>query len=93
MQRWLDFQGESATLARVKTVSKREAADSFESIGDLVHHGETVLVVKGGKPWLKMVPATASARGKSAAAFKARLDRISRKPIPGVNEVLRRVRR
>jgi hypothetical protein len=40
-----------------------------------------------------MVPAKASAGGKSAAGFKARLDRISRKPIPGASDVLKRTRR
>ena len=77
----------------VKTVSKHQAAESFESLGDLVHSGETVLVVHGGKPWLKMVPAKASAGGKTATDFKARLDRISRKPIAGATEVLKRTRR
>ncbi len=77
----------------VKTVSKHQAAATFESLGSLVHAGETVLVVNGGKPWLKMVPVKASNGGKSAAAFKARLDRISRKPIAGVSEVLQHTRR
>ena len=77
----------------MKTVSKREAAQSFETLGDLVHSGETVLVVDGDRPWLKMVPPSTSARGKTAAAFKARLARISRKPIPGVADVLKRTRR
>ena len=79
--------------ASVKTVSKHQAAESFESLGNLVHSGETVLVVHGGKPWLKMVPAKASAAGKTAADFKARLDRVSRKPIAGATEVLKRTRR
>jgi antitoxin (DNA-binding transcriptional repressor) of toxin-antitoxin stability system len=77
----------------VKTVSKRQAAATFESLGSLVHAGETVLVIDGGKPWLKMVPAKSATRGKSAAAFKARLARISRKPIHGVTEILQRTRR
>jgi len=77
----------------VRTVSKHEAAESFESLGNLVHSGQSVLVVNGGKPWLKMVPAHASKAGKSAAEFKARLDRISRKPISRVTEVLKRTRR
>jgi antitoxin (DNA-binding transcriptional repressor) of toxin-antitoxin stability system len=77
----------------VKTVSKHEAAKSFEALGDLVHSGETVLVVDAGKPWVKLVPAAAAKRGKSAADFRARLDRISRKPIRGVADVLQRLRR
>ena len=77
----------------VKTVSKHQATATFASLGSLVHAGETVLVTDGGKPWLKMVPATASIGGKNAAAFKARLDRISRKPIAGVSAVLQRTRR
>ena len=77
----------------MKTVSKDQATATFASLGSLVHAGETVLVTDGGKPWLKMVPARASTSGKSAAAFKARLDRISRKPIAGVREVLQKTRR
>jgi antitoxin (DNA-binding transcriptional repressor) of toxin-antitoxin stability system len=76
----------------VKTLSKRAAAKSFNSLCDLVHNGETVLIVDGGKPCLKMVPATHRKNGKSAAEFKARLDRISRRPIRGVSAVLKRVR-
>jgi predicted transcriptional regulator len=39
-----------------------------------------------------LVPTTKVKAGKSAAAFKARLERISKKPIPGVTEVFNRVR-
>ena len=77
----------------MKTVSKHEAVERFETLGSLVHAGETVLVIEGGKPWLKMVPAKTFMKGKSAAAFKARLDRVSRKPIPGACDVLQRTRR
>jgi antitoxin (DNA-binding transcriptional repressor) of toxin-antitoxin stability system len=70
-----------------------EAAESFESLGDLAHSGETVLVVHGGKPWFKMVPVQPSKSGKTAADFKARLDRISPKPIAEVTGVLKRTRR
>ena len=76
----------------MKTLSKRQAAKSFDSLCELVHKGETVLVLDAGKPCLKMVPATPRKNGKSAAAFRARLDRISRKPISGVTEVLKRAR-
>ena len=62
-------------------------------IGDLAHAGETVIVTHGGKPWIKLVPALKPKPGKSAAAFKARLNRISPKPIPGASEVLSRLRR
>ena len=62
-------------------------------IGDLAHAGETVLVTHGGEPWFKLVPAFKRKPGKSAAAFKARLNRISPKPISGAAEVLVRLRR
>ena len=77
----------------MKTVSKDEAAESFETLGDLVHSGETVVVVHGGRPWLRMVPPSRPSRGKTAAEFRARLARISRKSIPGVVDVLKRTRR
>ena len=77
----------------MKKVSRDEAAETFESLGNLVHAGETVLVIDGGKPWLKMVPARKAATGKSAGEFKARLRRIARKPITGASEVLKRTRR
>jgi len=60
----------------------------------LAHAGETVIVTHGGKPWFKLVPALIKKKpGKSVAAFKARLNRISPKPIPGASEVLSRLRR
>ena len=77
----------------MKTVSKREAVKTFATLGDLVHAGETVLVLDAGKPWVKLVPVAKAKRGKSATDFKARLDRICRRPIPGVVEVLQRLRR
>ena len=77
----------------MKTVTKQQAVQGFDMIGDLAHAGETVIVTQGGKPWIKLVPAIKTKSGKSAAAFKARLDRISRKPISGVSEVLSRLRR
>ena len=76
----------------MKTLSKREAAKKFDALCELVHNGETVLIVDHGKPCLKMVPAARRMNGKSSQQFKSRLDRISRKPIPGVSEVLKRVR-
>jgi len=76
----------------VKTVTKRQAAEGFETIGDLAHAGETVIVTQGGKPWVKLVPALKPKPGKSVAAFKARLNRISPKPIPGASDVLTRLR-
>jgi hypothetical protein len=42
---------------------------------------------------MKIVSASKRKRSKSAAAFKARLDRISRKPIAGASKVLSRLRR
>ena len=77
----------------MRTVTKQQAANGFEKIGDLAHAGETVIVTEGGKPWIKLVPALKKQRGKSVAAFKARLNRISRKPIPGASDVLSRLRR
>ena len=62
-------------------------------IADLAHAGETVIVTHGGKPWIKLVTALKKKPGKSVAAFKARLNRISPKPIPGAAKVLQRLRR
>ena len=77
----------------MKTVTKQDAVDGFDTIGDLAHAGETVTVTHRGKPWIKIVPASKKKPGKSATAFRARLNRISTKPIPGVAEVLSRLRR
>ena len=77
----------------MRTVTKQQAIQKFDRIGDMVHAGETFIVTHGGKPWFKLVPARKKKPGKSVAAFKARLNRISRKPIPGVSEVLSRLRR
>jgi antitoxin (DNA-binding transcriptional repressor) of toxin-antitoxin stability system len=62
-------------------------------IGDWAHAGETVLVTNGGKPWIKLMPTHKRKTGKSVAAFKARLNRVSPKPIAGVSDVLVRLRR
>jgi antitoxin (DNA-binding transcriptional repressor) of toxin-antitoxin stability system len=77
----------------MKTVTKQQAIQGFEMIGDLAHAGETVIVTHGGKPWIKLVPVFQRKPGKSAAAFRARLNSISPKPIPGASEVLSRLRR
>jgi antitoxin (DNA-binding transcriptional repressor) of toxin-antitoxin stability system len=77
----------------MKTVTRQEVVDGFDTIGDLAHAGETVIVTHRGKPWVKIIPALKKRPGKSAATFKARLNRISSKPIPGVSEVLSRLRR
>jgi len=77
----------------MKTVTKQQAIQAFDQFGDLAHAGETVIVTHGGKPWIKLVPALKRKPGKSVAAFKARLNRISPKPIPGATEVLSRLRR
>jgi antitoxin (DNA-binding transcriptional repressor) of toxin-antitoxin stability system len=76
----------------MKTITKQEASQGFDDIADLAHAGETVLVTHGGKPWVKLIPASKGKPGKSAAAFRTRLNRISTKPIAGVSEVFERVR-
>ena len=58
-----------------------------------VQAGNEVVLTNGNKPVAKLVSAHGPKRRKSAAAFKARLNRVSPKPIPGVNEVLARLRR
>ena len=74
-------------------MTKQQAVQGFDMIGNLAHSGETVMVTHDGKPWIKLVPALKKRVGKSAAAFRARLNRISSKPIPGASEVLPRLRR
>jgi antitoxin (DNA-binding transcriptional repressor) of toxin-antitoxin stability system len=77
----------------MKTVTKQQAVQGFEMIGDWAYAGETVIVTHGGKPWIKLMPALKRKPGKSAAAFKARLNSISPKAIPGAAGVLPRLRR
>ncbi len=77
----------------MKMVTKQEVVRGFDTIGDLAHAGETVMVTLGGKPWIKLVPAFKAKKGKTAAAFKTRLDRIAPKPIAGAAQVLQRLRR
>ena len=90
----LQFRPRRRSLAAMKTITKKEASQGFDAIADLAHAGETVLVTHGGKPWVKLIPASKHTytSGKSAAAFRARLNRIATKPIPGVSEVFERVR-
>jgi hypothetical protein len=77
----------------MKTVTKRQAVRTFEALGDLAHGGQVVLVTDAGKPWIKLGPPVRRRVGKSAALFRARLNRLSAKPIPGVAEMLTRSRR
>jgi antitoxin (DNA-binding transcriptional repressor) of toxin-antitoxin stability system len=77
----------------VKTVTKKQAMRGFQTLGDMAHSGQTVLVTQEGKPWIKIVTASEQKHGKSAATIRARLTRISAKPINGVPEVLKRLRR
>ncbi len=76
----------------MKTVTKQQAVQEFDMIGDLAHAGETVIVTHAGKPWIKLMPVLKLKSGKSATAFRARLNRISPKPVPGASEVLLRLR-
>jgi len=76
----------------MKAVTKRQAVQGFDMIGGLAHASQTAVVTSGGKPWIKPGPAVPVKRGKSAAAFKARLKRISPAPIPGASGVLSRLR-
>ncbi len=77
----------------MKTVTKQQVVQGFDTFGGLAHYGEKVVVTQAGRPWIKLVPAGKRKAGKSAAVFRARLKRISSKPIPGVEEVLTRLRR
>jgi antitoxin (DNA-binding transcriptional repressor) of toxin-antitoxin stability system len=77
----------------MKMVTKQEAVQGFDLIAALAHAGETIVVTHDGKPWIKLGPALKPKPGKSVAAFKGRLSRISQKPIPGASEVLQRLRR
>ena len=76
----------------MKMVTKREAVDGFDKFANLAHAGETVVVTHDGRPWIKLVSALRVKPGKSVAAFRARLNRISPKPIPGASAVLQRLR-
>jgi len=77
----------------MKTVTKRQVVQGFDVFCDMAHAGQTVVVTQGGKPWIKLMPASKPKRGKSASAFRARLNSISPKPIPGVAAVLKKLRR
>jgi hypothetical protein len=88
---WRTFK--AGIICGMKTVTKQQAVQGFDMIGGLAHAGQTVIVTNGGKPWIKLVPALKRKPGKSLAAFRARLNRILPKPIPGASEVLSRLRR
>lgn len=75
------------------TATKEEVLEAFDSFGRRACAGETIMVMDGGKPWVKIMAAKKAKTGKSAAAFKARLNAISKKPIPGATEILARLRR
>jgi len=76
----------------MKTVTKQQAIAGLDELGNSVLAGDTVIITDAGKPWIQLVPAPKGRPAKSAAAFKARLDRISAKPIRGVAGVLKRIR-
>ena|SRR6267142_2715063 len=88
----LDFPALWSIIPVMKTVTKRQAAQKFATLADLAHGGEEVLVTDAGKPWIKLAPISKTRRPKSASVFRARLRRISKKPVPGVVKVLPRLR-
>lgn len=81
------------SFINMTTVTKQEVLEAFDRFGTLACAGETIMVMDAGKPWVKIVGAEKAKTGKSAAAFKARLNGISKKPIPGAAEILAELRR
>jgi antitoxin (DNA-binding transcriptional repressor) of toxin-antitoxin stability system len=70
-------------LIKMKTLSKQQAGRNFPEVADLAHEGETVMVMNGGEPWCKIVPANGKPpRRKSAAEFQARLEKLFPRPLP-----------
>ena len=66
----------------MKTVSKQQAGKNFPKVADLAHGGETVMVMHGGQPWCKIIPANGKPpRRKSATEFQARLDKLFPRPL------------
>ena len=40
----------------MKTISAQEAVEQFDEYSTLAHHGEKILVTRGGKPWVLLSP-------------------------------------
>ena len=77
----------------MKTMTKRQAARRFDSVTDLAHCGETVVLTHHGQPWCKLVPVeNGSPRIDRVARFQERLNRIG-KPAHGVVQLILESRR
>jgi antitoxin (DNA-binding transcriptional repressor) of toxin-antitoxin stability system len=62
----------------MKTISVTEAARNFSDLVSSVHYrGETALLVKGGRPMVKISPARRAKTGRDLAALWPGLPRLT----------------
>ena len=72
----------------MKTISDQQAARQFDEYSKLAHHGEKILVMREGKPWVLLTPPAVSndapAPGKLEwPDFTARLAQHYPTPVAG----------
>jgi antitoxin (DNA-binding transcriptional repressor) of toxin-antitoxin stability system len=61
----------------MRTVTKQQAVQSFDKVGDLAHAGETVIVTHGGRPWIKLWE---TAPSKTGASTLKKLEKFQKFP-------------
>jgi antitoxin (DNA-binding transcriptional repressor) of toxin-antitoxin stability system len=62
----------------MKTLSVTEAARNFSDLVSRVHYrGESALLLKGGRPMVRVVPARSPRTGRELAALWPRLPQLS----------------
>ena len=62
----------------MKTLSVTEAARNFSDLVSTVHYrGESALLLKGGRPMVRVVPARSPRSGRELAALWPRLPHLS----------------
>ncbi len=62
----------------MRTLSVTEAARNFSDLINRVHfRGESALLLKGGRPMVRVVPARAPSTGRELAALWPRLPQLS----------------
>ena len=78
----------------MKTISVTEAARNFSELVSGVHYrGESTLLVKGGRPMVKVTPARRPMTGRSLAALWPKLPHLSPAEAGGFGRDVEKARR
>lgn len=78
----------------MRTVSVTEAARNFSELMSSVHYrGESALLVKGGRPMVRLTPARRPKTGRDLSAFWSKLTHLTITEAEGLERDLNAARR